>query len=738
MPTAMRTPLLALALAACASSTPGADDPEPAPERATTDPQPAATPPVTPAAAPKPVALGELAIAKLPTTDDGIPILTVARTSAAKSGEVVWIPKDALALDSLPQMEASDGATSYLVVDDDSSILVRGSEVHEGILRRYGIEKDGCGGMRGGEIVLSGIVTSDRDENVVSIDAAGKRTQTTRKKQVQITVSIDRAGNETIRELPPTIGTEARCHVWVGNGGEFMLAASSFVHFDGKAFAKLDGTGLGWYPGRTTVGAVRGRRFCFTSCNATEEADTDPLTHELRRAIDAQRAEWTALDEWVAGATGSKAVRVGKDGKIATVEGIPSSSMLNGSVDVALTGSGDLVIGLAYRFREYVVWRAGARTLSPVRKLDVGEVIAKSSPTVLVRGLNNPIPESKTYAVLLGKSIGVGVGGSTYGYRGLESSAAAHAARFARAKAVLGKGTFVGAHEAVVDLACGAFVRSPLGWEEVQVHDWIPPKLPALHAKAVTKPATCRPLATVSALPGDPDLLLAIHEGQLFAAWLPPPLPLPAGENPLREPGPRTTPAKPVVQRPRPGLAWFAVGPADRVHGDDGLPDPGGDTAIAGGSWQAGGGAIVEVDGTQILVVPEGAVTLPPGTTPMAVGTAGKLQVWGAQGDKLVECTTACRVLDPGVGFSKRTEDSVAVLAELQRLIALGHPVLVGVSRKRFIGELSGGLPVEERLAGTLGAVVASFALGAQIFRVHDVAAARRALDVANAILNPA
>lgn len=93
-------------------------------------------------------------------------------------------------------------------------------------------------------------------------------------------------------------------------------------------------------------------------------------------------------------------------------------------------------------------------------------------------------------------------------------------------------------------------------------------------------------------------------------------------------------------------------------------------------------------------------------------------------------------VLDPGVGFSKRTEHSVAVLAELQRVIDLGYPVLIGASRKRFIGELSGGLPPDQRLEGTLGAVVAARARGAMLFRVHDVGAARRALDVADAILS--
>lgn len=91
--------------------------------------------------------------------------------------------------------------------------------------------------------------------------------------------------------------------------------------------------------------------------------------------------------------------------------------------------------------------------------------------------------------------------------------------------------------------------------------------------------------------------------------------------------------------------------------------------------------------------------------------------------------------IDPGLGFAKRTPDSLAALRGLERFLALGHPVLVGPSRKRFIGELSGGLPPEKRLPGTLGACVAALAKGAHIFRVHDVAAARRALDVAHAIL---
>jgi dihydropteroate synthase len=91
-------------------------------------------------------------------------------------------------------------------------------------------------------------------------------------------------------------------------------------------------------------------------------------------------------------------------------------------------------------------------------------------------------------------------------------------------------------------------------------------------------------------------------------------------------------------------------------------------------------------------------------------------------------------VLDPGVGFSKRTEHSIALIARLNEVRDLGYEVLLGPSRKRFIGELSGDLGPEERLEGTIAACVAGLFQGARIFRVHDVQPVRRALLVAEAI----
>jgi dihydropteroate synthase len=92
-------------------------------------------------------------------------------------------------------------------------------------------------------------------------------------------------------------------------------------------------------------------------------------------------------------------------------------------------------------------------------------------------------------------------------------------------------------------------------------------------------------------------------------------------------------------------------------------------------------------------------------------------------------------VLDPGIGFAKRTEHSVATLRELDRIVSLGYPVMVGASRKRMVGELSGVTDPRVRLAGTLGAHVVALMRGARIFRVHDVKPHREALAVAWAIL---
>ena len=91
-------------------------------------------------------------------------------------------------------------------------------------------------------------------------------------------------------------------------------------------------------------------------------------------------------------------------------------------------------------------------------------------------------------------------------------------------------------------------------------------------------------------------------------------------------------------------------------------------------------------------------------------------------------------VVDPGIGFAKTGDQSLALLQDLASFHALGCPILVGPSRKSFIGEVT-GLPPAERLPGTIAACVLAFFSGARVFRVHDVAPIVQALGVTQAIL---
>lgn len=91
-------------------------------------------------------------------------------------------------------------------------------------------------------------------------------------------------------------------------------------------------------------------------------------------------------------------------------------------------------------------------------------------------------------------------------------------------------------------------------------------------------------------------------------------------------------------------------------------------------------------------------------------------------------------ILDPGIGFGKRPEDNLTLLNRLTDLAELGRPIMVGPSRKSFLGAIL-DLPAEERLEGTLAAAVLAVARGAHILRVHDVEAVRRAVMTAEAVL---
>ncbi len=90
-------------------------------------------------------------------------------------------------------------------------------------------------------------------------------------------------------------------------------------------------------------------------------------------------------------------------------------------------------------------------------------------------------------------------------------------------------------------------------------------------------------------------------------------------------------------------------------------------------------------------------------------------------------------IIDPGIGFAKRFEDNITLLSRMGDLVALGHPVCVGASRKSFIGHISGKGP-EERLLGSLASIAPAFEAGATVFRVHDVKETVQFLEVLHAI----
>jgi len=90
--------------------------------------------------------------------------------------------------------------------------------------------------------------------------------------------------------------------------------------------------------------------------------------------------------------------------------------------------------------------------------------------------------------------------------------------------------------------------------------------------------------------------------------------------------------------------------------------------------------------------------------------------------------------LDPGIGFGKALEHNLELLRRLGELRELGRPLVVGASRKSFIGGIDGS-PTDERLGGTIASSVLAAAEGADVLRVHDVAEVRQAMTVAAAIL---
>jgi dihydropteroate synthase len=93
-------------------------------------------------------------------------------------------------------------------------------------------------------------------------------------------------------------------------------------------------------------------------------------------------------------------------------------------------------------------------------------------------------------------------------------------------------------------------------------------------------------------------------------------------------------------------------------------------------------------------------------------------------------------IVDPGIGFGKNLEHNLALLRNLDAIVDLGFPVLIGASRKSFIEKITGVQEARDRVSGTVATTVLAYERGASFFRVHDVRANREALAVAEAVLH--
>jgi dihydropteroate synthase len=128
---------------------------------------------------------------------------------------------------------------------------------------------------------------------------------------------------------------------------------------------------------------------------------------------------------------------------------------------------------------------------------------------------------------------------------------------------------------------------------------------------------------------------------------------------------------------------------------------------------------------------PQTMQTLPPSRDIMS-----EIDLWAKDAAaRAAACglSSAQVILDPGVGFGKTAAQNVEIIVNIPRLAAAGFPVMIGTSRKAFIGKVT-GKPASDRLFGTCATVAASILYGAHIVRVHDVTAAREVADVTDVI----
>ena len=93
-------------------------------------------------------------------------------------------------------------------------------------------------------------------------------------------------------------------------------------------------------------------------------------------------------------------------------------------------------------------------------------------------------------------------------------------------------------------------------------------------------------------------------------------------------------------------------------------------------------------------------------------------------------------ILDPGIGFGKNLKHNLMLINKISLFHSLGFPILIGTSRKRFIGQIVKTFDTKERLGGTLSSIIFALSQGVQVFRVHNVAEVKQGILVFKKLLN--
>lgn len=211
-------------------------------------------------------------------------------------------------------------------------------------------------------------------------------------------------------------------------------------------------------------------------------------------------------------------------------------------------------------------------------------------------------------------------------------------------------------------------------------------------------------------------------------------------------PGSRPVPVAGELARVRPVMTWLAT-----EHPDVPLSIDTRHAEVAAAAVDAGAAIINDVSGFRDPEMVEVAAGCDAGVVVMhMLGEPGTMQTDPRYGDviaevggyllaqaAMLEAAGVSReriAIDPGIGFGKTLEHNLALIRALPEFVEFGYPVLLGVSRKRFIGELAGPSEPAERIGGSVAAALAGAARGARILRVHDVAATVQALAVAAAL----